>query len=129
MNALSASPARRNPPRRALPDAVTAQGGSGEANRVEISGKLVALGALRHTPAGIPVVEFRLSHESERAEAGTMRKVNAEIDAIAFEALARLVAGATLNGALRVEGFIAAKSRNSRKPVLHATRIEFIEGV
>jgi primosomal replication protein N len=107
---------------------VTAQG-SGDANRVEISGKLVALGALRHTPAGIPVVEFRLSHESERAEAGTMRKVNAEIDAIAFESLARLVAAATLNGALKVEGFIAAKSRNSRKPVLHATRIEFMEGV
>jgi primosomal replication protein N len=101
----------------------------GEANRVEISGKLIALGALRHTPAGIPVVEFRLRHESERAEAGTMRKVNAEIDAISFESLARLVAGATLNGTLRVEGFLAAKSRNSKKPILHATRIEFIEGV
>ncbi len=108
---------------------MTAQGGSDEANRVEISGKLVALGALRHTPAGIPVVEFRLSHESERAEAGAMRRVNAEIDAIAFESLARLVAAAQLNSALNVEGFIAAKSRNSRKPILHATRIEFTEGV
>jgi len=100
-----------------------------DANRVEISGRLHALGALRYTPAGIPVVEFRLSHESERAEAGVLRKVNAEIDAIAFESLARLVAGAALNSGIRIEGFLAAKSRNSNKPVLHATRIEFIEGV
>ena len=53
---------------------------------------LTELKALRHTPAGVPVVEFRLRHESERVEAGARRKVNAEIDAVAFEAQARLLA-------------------------------------
>ena len=61
-------------------------------NRIEISGVITELQSLRYTPAGIPVVEFRLAHESERAEAGARRKVHAEIEAVAFEAQARLVA-------------------------------------
>jgi primosomal replication protein N len=101
---------------------------SGE-NRVAIAGRLAGLGALRRTPAGVAVIEFRLHHESERSEGGTQRKVNAEIDAIAFETEARLIAAARLDNMMRVEGFLCAKSRRSRKPVLHATRIEFIEGV
>jgi primosomal replication protein N len=111
-------------------------------NRLEISGVLTELKALRHTPAGVPVVEFRLRHESARVEAGARRKVNAEIDAVAFEAQARLLAAGTggnapgagrnapgaLGRQLKVEGFLCAKSRQSRKPVLHVTNIEFVEG-
>jgi len=74
---------------------------SDPANRVEISGVLTGLQALRHTPAGVPVVEFRLKHESERAEAGANRKVSAEIDAIAFEAQARLLAAGPRRGCSR----------------------------
>jgi len=47
---------------------------------------------------------------------------------MAFEAQARLVAGARLGAALRAGGFLAAKSRRSKKLVLHVTDIEFIEG-
>ena len=99
---------------------------SGSANRVEISGVLTGLQALRHTPAGVPVVEFRLRHASERSEAGAVRKVNAEIDAVAFEAQARLLAAGPLGRLLKAEGFLCAKSRQSKKPVLHVTNIEFM---
>ena len=98
------------------------------ANRVEITGVVTELQALRYTPAGVPVVEFRLAHESERAEAGAIRKVNAEIDAVAFEAQARLLAAGPMGRLLKAEGFLCAKSRQSKKPVLHVTNIEFIEG-
>jgi primosomal replication protein N len=74
------------------------------------------------------VIEFRLHHDSEQPEAGARRKVNAEIPAIAFDAQARLLAGTPLERGLRVEGFLAAKSRRSKKLVLHATRIEFTPG-
>jgi len=74
------------------------------------------------------VIEFRLRHASELHEAGSRRQVSAEIPAIAFDVQARLLAGARLDGALEVEGFLCAKSRRSKKLVLHATRIEFIEG-
>ena len=86
------------------------------------------LSALRYTPAGIPVVEFKLDHESEQDEAGTKRKVKAEISAVAFEAQARLVAKIKLNSDLKLEGFLSAKTRRSKKLVLHVTNIEFSEG-
>jgi primosomal replication protein N len=105
------------------------------ANQVEISGVIIELKALRYTPAGLPVVEFRLRHASERAEAGGKRKVETELEAIAFDAQARLLAGGAggnapraLGRPLKLEGFLCAKSRRSKKPVLHVTNIEFVEG-
>lgn len=68
-------------------------------------------------------------HESEAGEAGGLREVRAEVDAVAFEGLARLLAGCALDAALAVEGFLCAKSRRSRRLVLHVTKLEFIEGV
>ena len=63
---------------------------------------------MRYTPAGVPAVEFRLRHESERDEAGAKRRVNAEIAGIAFEAQARLLAKASLNTEIKLHGFLAA---------------------
>jgi primosomal replication protein N len=74
------------------------------------------------------VIEFRLRHESELVESGAKRQVSAEIPAIAFDVQARLLAGCALDRSLHVEGFLCAKSRRSKKLVLHATNIEFIEG-
>ena len=86
------------------------------------------LSALRYTPAGIPVVEFKLDHESEQDEAGTKRKVKAEINAVAFEAQARLISKIKLNSDLKVKGFLSAKTKRSKRLVLHVTNIEFSEG-
>ena len=83
---------------------------------------------MRYTPAGIPAVEFRLQHESEREEAGAKRRINAEVAGIAFEAQARLLAKANLSTEIKLQGFLAAKSKRSKKLVLHVTHIEFIEG-
>ncbi len=102
--------------------------GQADANHVSLSGTLAELGALRYTPAGMPAVEFLVRHESERMEAGTARTVKAEVAALAFDAVARQVAAAGLGTALRVEGFLAAKSQRSAKIVLHVTEIEFMEG-
>jgi len=74
------------------------------------------------------VVEFKLAHESEQDEAGGRRKVNVELSAVAFEAQARLLAAAKVGSAVTLEGFMSAKSRRSKKPVLHVTGVEFVEG-
>jgi primosomal replication protein N len=94
-------------------------------NRIEVSGTLVELDALRHTPAGVAVIRFRILHESTQLEAETPRKVNCEIDGLAFDREARLLATATLGMEIAVQGFLDRKSRNSRSLVLHATQIEF----
>ena len=83
---------------------------------------------MRFTPAGIAVIEFKLQHESEQEEAGKTRKVQVEMPAIAFEAQARLIAGSKLGREARFGGFLAAKSRRSKRLVLHLTNIEFVEG-
>ena len=97
-------------------------------NRFELSGRLLELGALRYTPAGVAALEFKLRHESQQNEAGGSRRVEAEIGAIAFEAQARLLAGSQLNTALKLQGFLGAKSKRSKKLVLHVTHIEFMQG-
>ena len=57
-----------------------------------------------------------------------MRKVEAEIGAIAFETQARLLAATKLDTKVNVRGFLSAKSKRSKKLVLHVTDIEFVEG-
>ena len=73
-------------------------------------------------------VEFKLQHESEQDEAGGRRTVQAEIAAIAFETQAKLLSGRPLGSPVKVQGFLGAKSKRSKKLVLHVTNIEFIEG-
>jgi primosomal replication protein N len=99
-----------------------------QANRVTVSGRLIELDALRHTPAGVPVMKFRLQHDSTQTEAGAVRKVSCEIAAVAFEREATLLAAARLGSDVKVTGFLAARSRTSRSVVLHATEVEFKEG-
>ena len=94
-----------------------------------LSGNLIELDALRHTPAGIPVVNFRLSHSSDQIEAGAQRAVQCEVAGLAFEREARLMAAAKLGMQVKVTGFLAGRSRESKQLVLHATNIEFVEGV
>ena len=76
----------------------------------------------------MPAIEFSLRHESEQMEAGANRQASAEVPALAFDVQARLLARAPLDRALEVEGFLCAKSRRSKRLVLHATDIKFIEG-
>ena len=99
-----------------------------QANRVTVSGRLIELDALRHTPAGLPVMKFRLQHDSTQIEAGAARKVSCEIAAVAFEREATLLAAAKLGSNVNITGFLAARSRTSRSVVLHATEVEFKEG-
>ena len=73
-------------------------------------------------------MEFKLAHESEQDEAGGRRAVQAEVSAIAFETQAKLLAGSRLGIGLKIEGFLGAKSKRSKRLVLHVTNIEFIEG-
>jgi len=73
------------------------------------------------------VVEFRLEHESEQDEAGRKRTVKAEIPAVAFQAQAHLLAKAEMNTEVTVEGFLGAKTKRSKRLVLHVTNIEFVE--
>ncbi len=83
---------------------------------------------MRQTPAGIDVIAFRMLHASQAMEAGGLREVRAEVEAVAFEGQARLLAGCALDARLAVEGFLCAGSQRSKRLVLHVTKLEFMEG-
>ena len=83
---------------------------------------------MRYTPAGVPVSEGRLRHASTQIEGGLERKIELEIPLLALGDTARWLEAAHLSGLLRVNGFLAAKSRNSRLLVLHVNTLEFLEG-
>jgi primosomal replication protein N len=64
-------------------------------NRVELTGVLIERKALRFTPAGVPVVECLIGHQSEQLEAGSPRRVECEIQAIALGSTAQWLQAAT----------------------------------
>jgi len=97
-----------------------------EANEVALSGELVQIEPLRHTPAGIPLLYFRLVHRSRQIEAGLKRQVECEMNGVAMAetavAMSRLKAGQ----AVRVSGFLNRKNRMSAQLVLHAAKAEIL---
>lgn len=97
-------------------------------NELRLDGRLIERSALRYTPAGVPAVSFSLQHESEQIEAELPRQVAIELQALALGQPSRLIAAAPLGCALKLTGFLAAKSRRSKTAVLHVTTIEFLEG-
>ena len=83
---------------------------------------------MRYTPAGVPVSEGRVQHTSSQIEGGAERQVEVEIAVLALGETARWLQAAPLGGAVKVTGFLAARSLKSRSPVLHVNSIEFLEG-
>ena len=71
------------------------------------------------------MVEFKLEHRSGQEEAGRKREVQAEIPAVAFQAQAQLLAKAEMNAEVTIEGFLGAKTKRSKRLVLHVTNIKF----
>lgn len=94
-------------------------------NEVVLSGTARGLGALRYTPAGIPIIEFSLQHVSRLQEAGAMRQVEVELPAIVIGGLAEGLAKAPLGGEITARGFLAKRGRDNAQIVLHATSIEY----
>ena len=80
---------------------------------------------MRYTPSGMPLIDCVLHHVSEQREAGGMRQVVVEAPAIAFESVAQRLATCGLDETYRFTGFLANRSRKSKRTVLHI--IDFTE--
>ena len=80
---------------------------------------------MRHTPAGVPILSFRIAHASQQPEAGADRQVEFELACVAVEEKARLLSAAALGSEMQLSGFMAAGGRSGRQLVLHVDKIEF----
>jgi primosomal replication protein N len=97
-------------------------------NELVITGELIERQFLRYTPGGVPALDFRLRHASEQVEAGSPRRVECAIAAVALGQAGELIAAAPLGTGMKVEGFLAAKSLRNGQLRLHVTNLEFLEG-
>jgi primosomal replication protein N len=95
-------------------------------NEVVIDGRLLKRSALRYTPAGIPVVDLLLGHSSSQIEDGGRREARCEIEAVAIGGMALELSVQKLNRPLQLSGFLARRSVNNRKLVLHIQSMEAI---
>ena len=96
-------------------------------NWLVLAGEVTEVAALRYTPAGIPLLALTLKHVSQQSEAGMKRQVECEVPAIAMAKLAEQASGLKLGSVVRVAGFLAKKSLNSPRLVLHINELEIIE--
>jgi primosomal replication protein N len=97
-------------------------------NRLVLEATLADRGDLRYTPAGIPALDLTLLHASVQSEAGSERKVECELAAVAFGAEATSLSRVAKGTALRCEGFIARRWRTGVSVALHVQRFEITKG-
>lgn len=95
-----------------------------ELNAVALSGELVVIEPMRHTPAGIPLVNFRLRHRSQQTEAGYRRQAECEIGGVAVGEQATMMSHMHQGDTVSLEGFLNRKNRMSRELMLHVTKAE-----
>ena len=90
-------------------------------NRLQITAVPVAKSALRYTPAGLAVAEASFRHEGTTLEADTERQLGFEFDAVAVGPVALGLEREPLGQTLTLTGFIAPRSKRSRRLVVHVT--------
>ncbi len=88
------------------------------ANRLTITASLLERAALRYTPAGVPVMDLLLGHQSPQQEAGQVRLVTLQLKAIGFGAIAESLGRQPLGVDLEAQGFLT-NTRNGKGVVFH----------
>jgi primosomal replication protein N len=104
---------------------------AGTLNTVKLTGEISDIASLRHTPGGLPLMNFRLLHRSMQIEAGIERQTECEVGAVAIGDVASAVAAFKAGDSVTVEGFLAAKRRMGAQLgtqlVLHIQQIKQIK--
>jgi primosomal replication protein N len=93
------------------------------ANAVTLTGTVAEVEPLRHTPAGLPLLQFTLLHRSSQMEAGHERQVECVVPCVALGAAATAASDTRSGDRIEVNGFLNRRSRMSTQLVLHATGI------
>ncbi|MGH8750334.1 MAG: primosomal replication protein N [Burkholderiales bacterium] len=95
-----------------------------ELNSVTLCGQVAEIKPLRYTPAGIAVLEFRVSHTSTQMQNGMKRQAECELQVLALGEVAKDAAKLNVGAQVKLEGFLARRSKNSTQLVLHVNNVE-----
>jgi primosomal replication protein N len=89
-----------------------------QANSLELNACIAEVEPMRYTPAGLPVLNCRLEHESQIQEAGGIRTVKMTIKAVAFGSDAERLAKQAVGSNWNFKGFLA-NARQGKSVVFH----------
>ena len=88
-------------------------------NELKLLAQLTERDVMRYSPAGVPIINAKLRHDSQQVEAGVLRIVELEINALAAGEVASRMEQLPLGGQFLFLGFMAKKNRNSKSLVFH----------
>ena len=86
-------------------------------NRLLLTATVEREEALRVTPAGVPVLEVWLRHQSRQTEAGIERDVACEIQAVIAGEKARQLSGRLSGCQIEAQGFVCQRSLDRKSVV------------
>lgn len=92
-------------------------------NQFTLTATLIAKSIVRYTPAGLPICEFELEHESEQLEASKPRMVKCTVSALALGVAANQVSGLEVGSLKSWSGFIALRSHKSKSLRFHVCAV------
>ena len=98
-----------------------------DVNAVALNGELAEIELLRHTPAGIPLLNFKLAHKSLQIEAGYKRQVECTMNGVAMGEVAVEISRFGAGQPVRVSGFLNRKNRMSAQLILHVTQVQSLK--
>ncbi|OWY38470.1 primosomal replication protein N [Xenophilus sp. AP218F] len=97
-------------------------------NRLALTATVEREEALRYTPAGLPVVEMWLRHQSRQTASGFERDVACEIQAILIGEDGRKLSGKLAGKTVNVTGFLSQRGLRNPRLVLNIEFVEFVKG-
>lgn len=97
-------------------------------NRLVLTATVDREDALRYTPAGLPVLEMWLKHQSRQTAHGFDRDVACEIQAVLIGEEARKFSGKLAGNAVNLTGFLSQRSLRNPRLVLNIEYVEFVKG-
>lgn len=97
-------------------------------NEIRLRARLLGREATRYTPAGVEVVQATLEFAGDVMEAGRERTLGFEFDAIVLGEAARRFAREPLGIPLELTGFLAPRSKRSKRLRIHITDYRNISG-
>jgi primosomal replication protein N len=91
-------------------------------NRLVLSAEVIEKNAMRYTPAGLPVLDLTLKHESDLMQNDQIRRIVFEIKARGIGDITQALEQLELGRSQGFVGFLGAQ-RNGRGIVFHITEL------
>ena len=92
-------------------------------NRLVLTAQLIERGPMRYSPAGLPVLDLSLKHESELMHNGQNRRIEVEVKARGIGDITKPLGRLELGSSHGFAGFLGPQ-RNGRGVVFHVTELD-----